>query len=436
MFQPPRCPYRHCPQHRSPDTGFFTRRGFYHPLCRAHPVPRFRCRTCGRSFSRQTFRADYRDHRPDLNARLFLSIASGLGLRQSSRNLGLSLRCTELKFRKIARHLRRLNLNLRWPLGRPVQLQFDELETYEGRRNTRPLSLPLLIERDSRFVVWAESAPIRPRGRMSKERAQAIREDERRYGPRKDLSHRSVRRTLERGAELVDGPIELFTDEKSTYPAVARRVFGARRLKHERTNSRLVRATWNPLFPINHSEAMARDLLGRLRRESWLVSKLRRYLDLGLHVWIAYRNYVRRRFNFDEESPAQILAFVGRRMKPGELLSWRQDWGEGSLHPLGRGRATVRAWRERRTAAEAPGVGSTAQFKELAPFQLHGTQSVPYSQRLAGRRRSLVSLLILHDLKKHYGAQEVLAGASLQVDPGEKIGLVGRMAWARRRCCA
>jgi hypothetical protein len=56
---------------------------------------------------------DYRDHRPDLNARLFRSIASGLGLRQSSRNLHLSLRCTELKFRKIARHLRRLNLNLR-----------------------------------------------------------------------------------------------------------------------------------------------------------------------------------------------------------------------------------------------------------------------------------------------------------------------------------
>ena len=41
------------------------------------------------------------------------SIASGAGLRQTSRTLGLTQRCTELKFRKIARHLRRLNLNLR-----------------------------------------------------------------------------------------------------------------------------------------------------------------------------------------------------------------------------------------------------------------------------------------------------------------------------------
>ena len=65
----------------------------------------------------------------------------------------------------------------------------------------------------------------------------------------------------------------LQTDEKSTYPGLAGRVFGHDRLQHERTNSKLARTTWNPLFPINHAEAMARDLMGRLRRDSWLTSK-------------------------------------------------------------------------------------------------------------------------------------------------------------------
>ena len=96
MFHPPFCPYRSCREHRTPSVRFFVRKGFYRPLCRAHPVPRFRCRACGRGFSRQTFRADFRDHRPDLNAKLFLSIATGLGLRQTARYLGLSRRCTEL----------------------------------------------------------------------------------------------------------------------------------------------------------------------------------------------------------------------------------------------------------------------------------------------------------------------------------------------------
>jgi ATP-binding cassette subfamily F protein 3 len=37
-----------------------------------------------------------------------------------------------------------------------------------------------------------------------------------------------------------------------------------------------------------------------------------------------------------------------------------------------------------------------------------------------------VSLLILEDLKKHFGAQEILRGTSLRIDPGDKVGLVGR----------
>ena len=346
MFHPPRCPRPSCPRHRNPRHDFYQPHGSYHPKCRPRPVPRFRCKTCGHTFSRQTFRADYHDHRPDLNVRLVRLLASGLGLRQSARLLGLSLRCTELKFRKLARHLRRLNLNLQQPLPPDAVLQFDELETYETRRNTRPLSVPVLIERRTRFVIWAEAAPIRPRGKMTPARIRAIREDERRFGRRKDLSPRSVARTLQRGAVLVqDHPRVVFeSDEKASYPLQARRAFGADRLEHRTTNSKLARGTWNPLFPINHTEAMLRDLMGRLRRESWLVSKKRRYLDLALQLWMAYRNLVRRRFNTDGASPAQFLGFAKRRYRWGELLGWRQDWGARSIHPLaGRSaRRTVR----------------------------------------------------------------------------------------------
>jgi len=110
-----------------------------------------------------------------------------------------------------------------------------------SRRNTRPLSVPILIETRSRFIVWLESA-------------------------------------------LSDQP----------------------------------------------HQALARDLMGRLRRRSWLVSKKRRYLDLGLQLFAAYRNLVRRRFNRDDFSPAQFLGFTSRRLRVGELLGWRQDWGERS----------------------------------------------------------------------------------------------------------
>ena len=37
-----------------------------------------------------------------------------------------------------------------------------------------------------------------------------------------------------------------------------------------------------------------------------------------------------------------------------------------------------------------------------------------------------MSLLLVNDLKRHYGAAEVLRGADLRIDPGDKIGVVGR----------
>ena len=132
----------------------------------------------------------------------------------------------------------------------------------------------------------------------------------------------------------------LLSDEKSTYPGLARVACAGRSLIHSRTNSRVVRDEHNPLFPINHEEAMLRDRQGRLRRRSWLVSKKRRYLDICLHVYIAMRNLVGKRFGRDSESPAQMLGFVPRRLRVGEILSWRQDWGALSGHPLHRrGRA-------------------------------------------------------------------------------------------------
>ncbi len=346
MFKPAFCPWRDCSQHLAPAPHFFLRHGYYHPNCRSRPVPRFRCRACRRTFSRQTFRMDYRDHRPDLNTKLFDLVTMGVGIRMASRRLGLSQRCTELKLRKIARHLRQLNLNLRRPLEGSVEIQFDELESFEGHRSFRPLSIPVLLERSSRYYIWSESAPIRPKGKMTPARLKRLAIEEERHGTRKDRSREACRRTLERGGDLLakDATVILFTDEKRSYPPLAKAAFGDSLLVHLKTNSKLARTTWNPLFPINHEDARMRDMLGRLRRESWLASKRRRYLDLALHVQMAFRNLIQARFNHDKESPAQLLGFVSRRLTLGEALSWSQRFGKRSRHPLSRRGMSVKEY--------------------------------------------------------------------------------------------
>ena len=139
MFTPPFCPHPDCSQHTDPKPRFFRPHGSYRAKCRPWRIPRYACRTCRRTFSRQTFRMDYRDHRPDTSTPGSSRCSPrASGCARPSRTLGLSLRCTELKFRKIARHLRRLNLSLRDQLEDVARFHFDELESYEGQRNAPP----------------------------------------------------------------------------------------------------------------------------------------------------------------------------------------------------------------------------------------------------------------------------------------------------------
>jgi hypothetical protein len=353
MFEPPRCPNLECSAHRDPEPGFWWRDGSYRRRCRHQLVPRFRCRRCRRSFSRQTFRADYRDHKPYLNAKVFSRLVSGCGLRQTARELGTTRRTTELKFRKMARHLGFLHRNLIGEFPREATFQLDEMETFEGCRSTRPLTVPLLIEQESMFLVDARCAPIPPSGRKTPKRRRAIAAEEARNGRRPNRSRECVAKVLGVAAAHCrhSTRITFHTDRKSTYPNLIRQAFGAERVDHHRTSSKRPRDTRNPLFRINLMNAIARDLLGRLHRRSWLVSKRGEYLDAHLALLAAYRNYHRPRFNKDTDSPAMLLGFVDRRLTKSELLSWRQDWGrQRSIHPLARRLESVGDYRGRRAA--------------------------------------------------------------------------------------
>ncbi len=346
MFTPPRCPYADCVRHADPQPGFFVRNGHYRPKCRAVPVPRFICRSCDRGFSRQTFRADFRDHRPDLNGKLFHLLVSGIGLRQSARLLEITPRCLELKFRKIARHLLRLQRNLTGDFRGLVRLQMDEMETFEGNRRTRPLTLPIVIHEESMFILDARSAPIRPSGPMPKARKRAIARDAKRFGVRKNESIPCLKRVLGRVARHCESAskIVLTSDEKTVYPGLARRAFGKARLTHETYSSKMRRDTANPLFRINLTNAMARDNNGRLRRRSWLASKLKKFLNLQLGVFMVYRNFIRPRFNRDRKTPAEFLGFTKAPLTMNRALSWRQDWGRRSPDVRGNGAQEVAAW--------------------------------------------------------------------------------------------
>lgn len=337
MFTPPRCPNPCCKHHLEPADWRYQRRGSYRPKCRRFSIARYQCTTCRRTFSRQSFRADRGDRRPETNMRVFEMLASGVGLRQIARTLGLNPQSVQNKLRKYGRVLAQMHDNLcpRLPEGRTFVL--DEEETYE-QKSIRPLTVPILIEAETWFVVATEVGSIRRLAPVGTARRRKQDLDERRHGRRRDQSRQCVRKVLEKLRDRVpEGVLTLRTDEKGSYATLVGEVFGSR-AQHETTSGRDPRTTFNPLFAINVTIAMSRDNNGRLRRKSWLVTKSAGKLVHQLAVFVAYRNYIRRRFNRDPatDSPAKLLGLLPRALTWREVLRWRQDWGHLSIHPLSR----------------------------------------------------------------------------------------------------
>lgn len=264
-----------------------------------------------------------------------MQLTSGVGLRQAGRNLGLDIHSVVDKRRKLARTCRLLHAALGRGVTGDRTFLLDEEETFAAA-SIRPLTMPVVIEKETWFIVATAVGSIRRLAKPGSRRRRRQNEEEKRLGRRLDRSRRCVRAVMGRLSRVApSGRITLRTDEKASYASIARAVLGER-VEHQTTPGTLVRAAHNPLFAINTTMAMSRENCACLRRRSWSVSKRPKGLRDQLALFTSYRNYVRRRFNRDgpQETPAKLLQLAPRALTPAELLAWRQDWGDRSIHPI------------------------------------------------------------------------------------------------------
>jgi hypothetical protein len=210
-------------------------------------------------------------------------------------------------------------------LGSSKVFQLDELETFEHSRRLAPLTVPVLIERSSYFILDLKTAPLPCRGGLSKGDRLRKEEREQRFGRRTSGSRKAVEDCVETLAKVMSRTalVQVQTDHKVTYPPILRRQFGSR-IAHQRYSSREKRDYKNPLFPINHTLAMMRDGISRLVRRSWAASKLRERLEDHAWIWATWRNYVRGITNkAPRVTPAMALGVEQKRWNRAELCAWR-----------------------------------------------------------------------------------------------------------------
>jgi transposase-like protein len=327
-FWPAHCPYARCPSRSS---GRFQASpwGTFLRKCDGRTAQRFRCRTCARTFSSQTFRLDFRLQRPHLHLDLWALLISKVTHRQAARVLACTRKSVAHRLDLLGRHCREFHqARLRErPTGLGVgPYLFDELETYEHRRRLQPLTVPVLIQRKSYFVIHAEVATLpcrgglRPKERKRKEHLEAL------YGKRRSGSRKAVENCLGQLASILGTHSSeiVQTDFKSTYPGCIERTLG-RSIGHDQTPSTLKRDRENPLFPINHTLAQMRDGVSRLVRRTWAASKQAARLGRHLWIWICWRNYVRGVTNWaPRTTPGMIVGATERPLGREELLRWHE----------------------------------------------------------------------------------------------------------------
>jgi len=325
-FQPAFCPHSGCPGHQ-PRPGFRCHRiGFYARLVDGRRVQRFRCLLCRRRFSAQSFRLDYRQVNPLCNGAILTLMVSKVTHRQTARMLHVDRKTVHRRLRLWGPALRELHDALldqrRRRGGLSGLFSLDELETYEHERRLKPVTMPVLIHRDTRFIVHLEVGQLPARGGLQGRDL----ERKKLQGPRPSESTIMVRRCLESLKDVHDpnARLHLVTDQKRTYQSEVRVLFANRVAYHATESSKSARNTSNPLFPINHTLATLRDHVSRLVRRTWAASKLR--CQLLHHAWIfaVWKNYARGVTNQRRrQTPGMILRLIDRKLSLADLLRWR-----------------------------------------------------------------------------------------------------------------
>ncbi len=290
-------------------------------------MPRYRCKTCRTTFSEQTFRYDYRQKRPELDELCFRNFVSGMGQRQMARVTRSSRDTVARKLLRLAEQCQSFHDALARKIDGFRHLSFDELETFEQCRVSMPVTMGTLIDLDSMFIVEQGNATMSPRRTNSPRSQRIIRRHTILHGPRAHRSRECVEAIFRRGASrfAASATFELSTDRKSTYPTLARGAFGERLLEHHRFSSKMRRGPGSPLHRINLTNAMWRDNLGRLHRRSWLVSKSRVWLARHSWLFVAYRNYIRPRFNGETRTPGELIGVQKGKIDFGDILDYRLD---------------------------------------------------------------------------------------------------------------
>ena len=320
-FKPPFCPNPNCNSRTSSQPWRYKKKGFFERDVRPRRIQRYLCQHCQRNFSSQTFAVDYWLRRGDLLEAIFHRLVSCSGLRQISRETGVSHTTVRRLADRLGRHCLLFHEQNRPDKTPDEPLVLDGFRTFEHSQYW-PMDINLLIG-SSHFVYGFNDAELRRSGTMRPAQQVKRRILEKKFGrPDPQSTQKQVEELLRRVVQP-GGTVVLRSDEHQAYPRAMKRL-SDRRFHHETTSSKEARTTSNPLFPVNLADMLLRHSSSNHKRETIAFSKRRQGALYRVAIWTVWRNYIKYGSeNRRSAPPAVALGIIRSAMTVGEVLAER-----------------------------------------------------------------------------------------------------------------
>lgn len=332
-FRPSHCPRPECRDHLISDRTYRPiGHGNYRRKCDGRTVPRFKCRSCRRTFSQQTFATSYYLKRPELLDEIAKLIVSGCALRPIARFFECPHSTVAGQCRRLGRHaveFHELSLVNIDELEEPVVL--DTFETFV-RAQVEPVGVATVVGAGSWFVYAIDGVRYKGSGRRSRRKPPLKRKIER---PAPGRIVRSTRTALERVLSLTSGSLRLISDDHFAYPPAIRQLRdGGAEIEHtvHRNPTRgngdpdgKARARDMAMFPVDLLHKLIRHLQKHHSRETMAFARKRVDLVGRLSIFIVWRNFIKKRTERRpcKESPATRLGLAERLWKWNDVLAER-----------------------------------------------------------------------------------------------------------------
>jgi transposase-like protein len=342
---PPHCPKPNCSSFRG--EGFaWTRNGGYQRSQDGRWVPRFLCKTCGGGFSLQSFAFSYYLKRANLTVPIAAQLVAGSAHRQIARTVGCAPSTVTRRSARLGRHALMLQaLSLQHvQIDEPVV--YDDFEGF-AHSQFQPTGIGIPVGQRSWFAYGAEAAPHGRGGRMSP--AQRRHAAKLALPKHRNSAQGALTRTLSRLLPLARGALHLVTDGHKAYaravasvsppgrvtmevhPNPTRGPKGAHRSAHALRRD-------HAMFAVDLAHLLIRHSQAHHRRETIAFARRHNALMERLHLFLAWKNLVKRRSERDGKSvtPAQYVGLadapwswkrvVARRLFPNLLPLTAEDW--------------------------------------------------------------------------------------------------------------